>query len=115
MTSQYDSAFHSIKQLHATLPNTSIGSTATNTVPVIVTVDTYGLDAGVTRNKYSVGLPDGIGSFRDVVSIELIQATVPAEAVNDFFIILKVNGYSNVISNNNNARNSFCIIPLQNP
>jgi hypothetical protein len=112
MTSQYDSAFHTIKQLHPTLPNTSIGSTATNTVPVIVTVDSYNLPLNA-RSKYTVDIQQ-IGQFRDVVSIELIQASVPSEALTDMFVILNVNGYSKVVSNNNNARNSFCIIPFQN-
>lgn len=110
MTSQYDSAFHTIKQLHPTLPNTSTGSTATNTVPVIVTVDSYNLPLNA-RSKYTVDLPQ---PFRDVVSIELIQASVPSDLLTDMFVILNVNGYSKVVSNNNNARNSFCIIPFQN-
>jgi len=112
MTSQYDSAFHTIKQLHPTLPNTSTGSTATNTVPVIVTVDSYNRPLNA-RSKYTVDIQQ-IGQFRDVVSIELIQAYVPCETLTDMFIILNLNGYSKVVSNNNNARNSFCIIPFQN-
>jgi hypothetical protein len=80
-----------------------------NTVPIILSVDTYGLGEN-DRSKYTVN----IDPIRDVVSIELIQASIPVNG-QDLYVILNINGYSRVKSNNNNAKDSFCIIPCQNP
>jgi hypothetical protein len=111
MASQYELAFKA-PQKQAPPPIASVSA-----VPVVLSVDSYNIPAD-NRNKYTVELASdtgaGVGALRDVVSIELIQASVPVNG-NDLYVILNVNGYSRVKSNNNNAANSFCIIPCQNP
>jgi hypothetical protein len=114
MSSQYDSVFNTVQSIPPQLAVSNNSHTATNTVPVIVTIDSYGLALNA-RNKYSVSIDNLAASFRDVVSIELIQAFIPPADANDLFLILNVNGYSKVTSNNNNARTSFCLIPATNP
>ena len=114
MESQYDLAYKGP-------PPTGKGQTAApyhtwNTVPITLTVDTYGINQD-SRNKYTVDLAAATmfgAPIRDVISIELIQASIPVNGA-DLYVILKVNGYSRVQSNNNNAQSSFCTIPCQNP
>jgi hypothetical protein len=101
MASQYD--VFQAPQKHPQPPIVT-----TETVPVIVTVDSYGV-AAASKYKYTVE----ISPLRDVVSIELIQATAPVGNGEDIYLILNVNGYSKVESNNNRTRDSFCIIPFQ--
>ena len=102
MASQYD--VFQAPQKHPQPPIVT-----TETVPVIVTVDSYGV-AAASKYKYTVE----ISPLRDVVSIELIQASAPIGNAADLYLILNVNGYSKVKSNNNRARDSFCsIFPSQ--
>jgi len=108
--SQYDKSYQS--------PSGSGNSTYNtwNTVPVTITVDTYGITGA--KNRLSVNFDGdgtnglGYGVLRDVVSIELVQAVIPvAEAsLTDRYVIVNVNGYSRVKSNNQFAKNSFCTI-----
>jgi hypothetical protein len=83
-----------------------------NTVPITVTVDTYA--AANPKNKLNINFdgPDGLGYgvLRDVVSIELVQAVIPEIDGADRYVIVNVNGYSRVKSNNAFAKNSFCTI-----
>jgi hypothetical protein len=104
MSTQYDLAYKSPV-------NHPQNTSTTNTVPVTINVDTYGFADGVARDNYTV---DFVETLRDVVSIELVHASIPTIADNaaDRYIILRVNDYSKVKSNNNRTRNSFCIIPL---
>ncbi len=107
MSSQYDLAYKSPA-------NQPQNTSTTNTVPVTITIDTYSFANGVARDNYTVDFAE---TLRDVVSIELIHASIPTIAGaggndNERYIILRVNDYSKVKSNNNRARNSFCTIPL---
>ena len=126
MESQYDKAYKAPPSIAPSPHHTW------NTVPVVLTVDTYNIGQD-NRNKYTINFAStpqrdaagaeipspssinaGIGPLRDVVSIELIQASIPVNG-NDLYVILNVNGYSKVKSSNNNAQNSFCTIPCGNP
>jgi hypothetical protein len=126
MESQYDQAYKAPPSRPAQ------GHSTWNTIPVVLTVDSYNIGQD-NRNKYTINFASapardaagaeiptpssihtGIGALRDVVSIELIQASIPVNGA-DLYVIVNVNGYSRVKSNNNNAQNSFCTIPCQNP
>jgi hypothetical protein len=122
--SQYDKSFQ-----EPVIPPTPSYS-SWDTVPIHITIDNYGIihalnDDTLARrsrqtfefegtNGINAGLNVGCGAIRDVVSIELIRATVPINAA-EIYTILRVNNYSNVKSSNPFAKNSFCIIPLDNP
>ena len=106
-----------------------------NTVPMTVIIDSYNFtdaDANGLKKKITVnfegtgtgtGANDlGYGVLRDVISIELVQASVPAipdpaVAVVDpeLYVIMYLNGYARLQSNNNTTKKGFCTIPLQNP
>jgi hypothetical protein len=112
--SQYDKSYQS-------LSGSGSGNSTYNTwntVPVTITVDTYGLANGDAKNKLSVNFDGdganglGYGVLRDVVSIELVQAVIPVPdgSLTDRYVIVNVNGYSRVKSNNQFAKNSFCTI-----
>lgn len=107
-----------------------------NTVPATIVVDSYNFANDAAKNKLTVnfegegsvdgdGVINGLGHgvLKDVVSIELVQAsvpiitdiTIPAPSPPELYVILNVNGYSRVLSNNNFTRKGFCTIHLQNP
>ncbi len=101
-----------------------------NTVPMSVIIDSYTFANGGAKNKLTVNFEGtgagngsdslGYGVLKDVISIELVQASVPAigdPAVVDpeLYVIMYLNGYSRLQSNNNTTKKGFCTIPLQNP
>lgn len=101
-----------------------------NTVPMTVIVDSYNFINDRDKKKITVnfegtgtgtGANDlGYGVLRDVISIELVQASVPAIpdpplADPQLYVIMYLNGYARLQSNNNTTKKGFCTIPLQNP
>ena len=78
-----------------------------NTIPVIIAVDTRNI---LNKSKFTVSLSS---EFRDVVSIELVNAIIPPTTNNALqfpYLILNVNNLKKVTGNTNDLESSFCII-----
>jgi hypothetical protein len=100
--------------------NFTLGATAD--AAAAADADADGLKKKITVNFEGTGTGAGAndlgyGVLRDVISIELVQASVPliAGAEPDLYIIMSLNGYNRLHSNNNTTKKGFCTIPLQNP
>ena len=89
-----------------------------NTIPVIIAVDTRNIpnvnaNGGALKSKFTVSLSS---EFRDVVSIELVNAIIPHtidinnNALPFPYLILNVNNLKKVAGNTNDLESSFCII-----
>lgn len=90
-------------------------STDVKTVPLIFIVDNLNIGETVDKqnnpvffspSKCSVDLPS---TYKDVVSIELIQASFTIPFNNDY-ITLNVNNYSRTLGNATHLNSSFCTI-----
>ena len=74
-------------------------STDIRSVPVIYTIRG-------SEDSYTIDLP----SYRDVVSIELIQAIVPIASADHLFFSLQLNNYQRTQGNTTSLNSSFCNI-----
>ncbi len=83
-------------------------SSDVKTVPLIFIVDNeiFRGNNAAAPNKYTVELPS---TYKDVISIELIQALITVPAGTDY-VTLYVNNYSRTLGNATHLNSSFCTI-----